>query len=90
MKTVQRQLKLKIKQTIWKTKIKIKNIAKIKYKRHDVFPEEISKIALSSNDDKRIQSIDLTEPYAYGMSQYLVFKKKEIKCNNTIKQYKNF
>ena len=24
------------------------------------------KIALSSNDEKRIQSIDLIEPYAYG------------------------
>ena len=26
--------------------------------RHDVFTEEINKIALSSNDDKRMQSTD--------------------------------
>ena len=52
----------------------------------NVFTEEINKIALSSNNDKRVQSIDLTETYAYGTSKDLVSKKEEIKCNNTIKQ----
>ena len=31
------------------------------------FAEEINKIGLSSNDDRRIQSIDSIETYAYGM-----------------------
>ena len=36
-----------------------------------------------------MQSIDLIETYAYGMSKDLVSEKKEeIKCN-IIKQYKN-
>ena len=56
---------------------------------NNVFIEEINKIALSSNDDKIIQSIDLIETYAYGTSKDLVSKKQEIKCNNIIKQYKN-
>ena len=56
---------------------------------NNVFIEEINKIALSSNDDKIIQSIDLIETYAYGTSKGLVSKKQEIKCNNIIKQYKN-
>ena len=30
----------------------------------NVFTEEINKIALSSNDDKRMQSIDSIETYA--------------------------
>ena len=48
--------------------------------------EEIHKIALSSNDDKRMQSIDLLRGYAYGTSQDLVYGKEEIKyCNNIIK-----
>ena len=36
---------------------------------HNVFNEEINKIASSSNRDKRIWSIDLIETYAYGMSK---------------------
>ena len=36
-----------------------------------------------------MQSNDLIETYAYGMSKDLVYKKEEIKCNNIIKQYKN-
>ena len=52
--------------------------------KDNVFTEEINKIALSSNDDKRMQSIDLIETYAYGMSKVLVSEKEEIKCNNTI------
>ena len=42
---------------------------RFKSKRHNVFTEEINKIALSSNNDKRMQSIDLIETYAYGMSK---------------------
>ena len=42
---------------------------------------------MSANDDKRIQSIDSIEIYAYGRSKYLICKKEEIKCNNIIKQY---
>ena len=51
--------------------------------------KEVNKIALSPNDDKRMQSIDSTELSAYGTSKDLVCKKKEIKCNDMIKQYIN-
>ena len=54
-----------------------------KNKRDNAFNEEINKIALSSNDDKRMQS------YAYRTSKDLVSDKEEIKCNNIIKLYKN-
>ena len=46
-------------------------------------------MALSSNDDKRIQSIDSIETYAQGKSKDLVRKKEEIKCDNIIKHYTN-
>ena len=39
----------------------------------------LSLVALSSNDDERMQSIDLTETYSYGTSKYLVSEKEEIK-----------
>ena len=42
--------------------------------KHNVFTEEINKIALSSNDDKRMQSIDPKD--AYGLNNDLVSDKK--------------
>ena len=47
------------------------------------------KIALSSNDDKRMQSIGSIETYVYGTNKDLVSEKEEIKCNSIIKPYKN-
>ena len=67
----------------------MKTQQKFKIERHNVFTEEINKIALSSNDDKRMQSIDSIETYPYGTSKDLVSEIKLIKCNNIIKRYKN-
>ena len=44
---------------------------------------------MSANYDKRMQSIDSIEAYAYGMSKDLVCKKQEINYNNIIKPHKN-
>ena len=60
-----------------------------KSKRHTVFTEKINKIAWSSNDDDRMQSIDLIETYVYGTNKDLVIDKEEIKCNN-IKWYRKW
>ena len=57
--------------------------------RHYVFTEEINKIALSSSDDKRMQSIDSIETYAYGTSKDLICKEENIKRKNIREQYKN-
>ena len=43
---------------------------------------------MTTNDDKRLQSIDPMETYAYGTSKKLGRKKEKIKCKNVIKQYK--
>ena len=63
----------------------LKKKRRFKSARHSFFTEEISKAALSSNNDKRMESIDLTEPHVYGMSKDLVREKEKIKCNNIIK-----
>ena len=47
-------------------------------------------MALSSNDDKIIQSIDSIETYPYGMSKDLICKKEKIKCNNIKSNTKMF
>ena len=41
---------------------------------HDVDTEEVNKIALSNNDDKRIQTFDGIETYPYGTNAFTVCK----------------
>ena len=71
-----------------KKKLMLKSQQRFRSEKHNIFTEEVNKIALSVNDDKRVQSIDSTERYAYGTRKNLVCKKEEIKCNNIIKQHK--
>ena len=56
----------------------LKTQQRFKSEKHNVFTEEISKIALSSNYYKRMQSTDLIEMYAYGTSKVLVSEKKRL------------
>ena len=54
-----------------KNKKPILKTQRFRSENHNVFSEEINKIALSSNDDKRMQSIDSIKTYAYGMNKDL-------------------
>ena len=56
---------------------------------HVCLTEETNKIALSSGNDKRMQSIDSIETNAYRTRKDLVIEREEIKCKNIIKWYKN-
>ena len=67
----------------------LKTRRRFKIEKHNIFIDEINKNALSSNNDERMQSIDLMETYAHGSSKDLVCKKENTKCSNIIKQYKN-
>ena len=49
--------------------LRLKIQQRFKIERQFVFTEEINKIDLSSTDDKRMQSIDLIETYAYGTTK---------------------
>ena len=77
------------KELIKRSKSILKTQHGFRIEKHNVFTEEVNKIALSSNDDKITQSIDSIETYAYGKTTNLVCKAEGIKCNNIIKQYKN-
>ena len=67
---------------IWKIQQRFKS------ERYNAFTEEINKTALSSNDDKRMQSIYFIETFAYGVSKDLVSEKEEIECNKIVERYK--
>ena len=54
--------------------IVLKPQQRLKSKRHDLYTEEINKIALSSNDEKRLQTFDKITSYPYGTSAGRVCK----------------
>ena len=53
------------KEFIKNNKLILKTHQRFRSENHSVFTEDINKIALSSNDDKRMQSIGLIEIYAH-------------------------
>ena len=76
------------KQFIRNNKPILKTQQRFKSEGNNVFTEEINKIALSSNDDKRTKSIDSIETYAHGTSKHVVSEKEKVKCKKLIKRYK--
>ena len=46
----------------------LKSQQRFKSDRHDLYIEKVNKIALSSNDDKRLQPFDKITTYSYGIS----------------------
>ena len=53
-------------------KIILKSQQRFKSDYHEVYTEEINKIALSSNDDKRLQTFDKITTYPYGTNATIV------------------
>ena len=52
----------------------LKSQQRFKSEAHNVCTEEINKIVLSSNDDKRLQTFDRITSYPYGTSAGKVYK----------------
>ena len=67
----------------------LKSQERFKNEKNIIFTKQINKIAFSSNDDKRMQSVDSIETNAYETNKDLVSQKEMIKCNDIIKQYRN-
>ena len=55
-------------------KVVLKSKQRFKSERHDIYSETVNKIALSSNDDKRLQTFDRITMYPYGTSAGRVCK----------------
>ena len=66
---IKRRLKFNdYKDCLLNNEIILKSQQRFKSERHDVYIEEVNKIALSSNDDKRMQTFDRITSYPYGIS----------------------
>ena len=81
IKKVKEQKKYVIKQRLmfeiyinclFKDIIILKSKRRFKNDYHNVCTERINKIALSSNDDKRLQTFDKTTTYPYGANAFRV------------------
>ena len=57
---------------------------RFKSDHHKVYTEEVNKIALSSNDDKRIQTFDKVITYPYGTNAFMVFRNEMLLKNRFI------
>ena len=72
---IKRRLKFNdYKDCLLNNEIILKSQQRFKSERHDVYTEEINKIALSSNDDKRLQTFDRITSYTYETSAGKVCK----------------
>ena len=60
------------KDCLFNDKIILKSQQRFKSDHHNVYTEEINKIALSSNDDKRLQTSDRIKTYPYGTNAFKV------------------
>ena len=57
---------------------------RFKSDHHNVYKEEVNKIALNSNDSKRFQTLDRVTTYSYGTNAFKVCESEmlsKIRCN---------
>ena len=54
------------KDSVLNNKVILKSQQRFKIEAHNVYTEEVNKIALSSNDNKRLQAYDGITTYPYG------------------------
>ena len=72
---IKRRLKFNdYKDCLLNNEIILKSQQRFKIEAHNVYTEEVNKIALSSNDDKRLESFDGITSYPYGRSAGKVCK----------------
>ena len=58
--------------SLFNNKTILKSQLRFKSDHHDVYIEEVSKIALNSNDDKRLQTFDRITTYQYGTNAFKI------------------
>ena len=74
------------KDSLFNNKTILKSQLRFKSDHHNVYTEEVNKIALSSNDDKRLQSFDGVATYPYGANALKVCESAMLsKCFATYK-----
>ena len=60
------------KESFFNNKTILKSQLRFKRCHHNVYTEEVNKIALNSNDEKRLQTFDRVTTYPYGTNAFKV------------------
>ena len=69
------------KDSLFHDEVIIRSLQRFRSYNHKVYTEEVNKIALSSNDDKRIQTFDKVTTFPYGTNIFKVCE-SEIQLKN--------
>ena len=72
------------KDSLFKNNTILRSQLRFKSDLHNVYTEEVNKIALNSNDDKRLQTFDRVTTYPYGTNAFKVCESEmlsKIRCN---------
>ena len=72
------------KDSLFNNKTILKSQLRFKSDRYNVYTKEVNKIALNSNDDKRLQTFDRVTTYPYGTNAFKVCESEmlsKIRCN---------
>ena len=77
------------KDSSFKNKTILRSQLRFKSDLHIVYTEEINKIAISSKDDKRLQTYDKVTIYPYGTNAYKVCESEMMALKNMDKSYHN-
>ena len=70
--------------SLFKSKVLYRSQKRFRSDHHKVYIEEDNKIALSSNDDKRIQTFDKVTTYPYGTNVFIVCRNEMLLKNKFI------
>ena len=79
------------KDCLFNHEVTLKSQRRFKSNHHKVYTEEVNKIALSSNDDKRLQTFDGIETYPYGTNGFKVCESEMMTVRGLfVKNYADF
>ena len=70
--------------SLFNDKIKLKLQVRFKSDHHGVYTEEVNKIALNSNDDRRQQTLDRVATYPYRANAFKVCESEMIMVRDII------
>ena len=72
------------KDCLFNDKIILKSQQRFKSYNHDVYTEEVNKIALNANVDKILKTFDRIITYPYGANAFKVCESEMLKCKRLI------